>query len=266
MSFSAEWLALRAGFDSAARSRELEARLAAWAACRTANTGRPLAVVDLGAGSGNNRRHLAPRLPVAQAWTLVDADPALLAAARDDGPDVTVLQADLASDVEAAIPAGTDLITASALIDLVSESWLERLLARADAVAAALLVVLTYDGHADWDPPDRLDRTVIELFNRHQSKDKGFGPALGPEAGKALTRIAGRHPLEARSDWVVGPADAGMRRALVDAWAEAAAEIEPAASGEIGEWSRRSRDRSGRLTVGHVDQLLLPCSREVASY
>lgn len=258
MSFSETWLALRAGFDTAARSREVERRLAAWATARATATGRPLAVVDLGAGSGNNRRHLAPRLPVDQAWTLVDADDALLAAARTGDPAITVRRIDLAADLETALPEGTDLIAASALIDLVSAEWLERLVVRADAIGAALLMVLTYDGRTIWQPPDPLDARVLDLVNRHQRSNKGFGPALGPDAGPALAKLAGDRLIQATSDWSIGPNDGAMRAALVEGWASAAIDMSPGEAVEIAGWRDRSIDRVARITVGHVDQLVLP--------
>ncbi|MEQ9334231.1 methyltransferase domain-containing protein [Thalassobaculum sp.] len=258
MSFSETWLTLRAGFDAAARSRALEDRLANWATTRTLATGRPLAVVDLGAGSGNNRRHLAPRLPAGQAWTLVDADGALLAAAARNDPAVAVRQADLAAELEAALPDGTDLVTASALIDLVSAEWLQRLVARVEALGAALLVVLTYDGRTAWQPADPLDSRVLELVNRHQRSDKGFGPALGPDAGPALARLCGGRLVQASSDWAIGPGDDAMRAALVEGWAAAAIELSPGEAGGIAAWRDRSIGRAARLTVGHLDQLVLP--------
>lgn len=258
MSFSETWLALRAGYDTTARSPVLERELARWAAARTAAAGRALSVVDLGAGTGNNQRHLAPRLPVEQSWTLVDADPALLEAARRADPSVAVRGVDLAADLEAAIPETTDLVTASALIDLVSAGWLERLLARVDAVGAALLVVLTYDGRTAWQPPDPVDGRVVELVNRHQRTDKGFGPALGPDAGPALARLAGARVSQATSDWVIAPNDAPMRSALVEGWTAAAIEISPGEATEIDAWRSRSLGRQARLTVGHLDQLVMP--------
>lgn len=258
MSFSEPWLALRAGFDTAARSRDVERRLAAWSTARAAATGRPLAVVDLGAGSGNNRRHLAPRLPVDQAWTLVDADDALLAAAHAGDPAITVRRIDLAADLDAALPEGTDLIAASALIDLVSAEWLERLVARADLIGAALLMVLTYDGRTAWQPPDPLDARVLELVNRHQRSDKGFGPALGPHAGSILAKLAGDRLVQAPSDWSIGPDDRAMRAALVEGWSSAAIEMSPGEAVEVTAWHDRSIDRFAQITVGHLDQLVLP--------
>jgi len=258
VSFSEDWLRLRARFDTAARSRTLEAALAAWAIGRAA--GRPLAVVDLGAGSGNNRRHLAARLPVAQAWTLVDADPALLAAARRTDPQVAVRRLDLATELEQAIPAGTDLVTASALIDLVSRDWLERLLARADAVGAGLFVVLTYDGRTEWAPAEAFDGRILELVNRHQRRDKGFGPALGPDAGPTLAQLAGERVATADSDWVIGPGEAAMRAALVDGWAAAAAETAPDQAAAIARWRDGAIHRKATLTVGHLDQWVMPAA------
>lgn len=258
MSFSQDWLALRAGFDAAARSPTLEARLAAWAATRVAASGRPLAVIDLGAGSGNNHRHLAPRLDLPQSWTLVDADPVLLEAARRDIPDVALRKADLSTELASVIRPGTDLVTASALIDLVSERWLQHLLARVDAVGAALLVVLTYDGRTTWQPSVTLDERVLDLVNRHQRTDKGFGPALGPDAGPTLARLAGNRLVQAYSDWTVEAQDTAMRRALADGWAAAACEMAPGEAGAIEAWRLRSHERPARIVVGHVDQLVTP--------
>ncbi len=258
MNFSEDWLGLRAGFDTRARSRMLEGRLGSWTSQRVTRTGRPLSVVDLGAGSGNNYRHLHPRLPVEQAWTLVDADAALLTAAQRTAPPMAVQTIDLATDLEGALPAGTDLVTASALIDLVSATWLERLMARVDALGAALLVVLTYDGRTLWEPSEPFDDRVLELVNRHQRSDKGFGPALGPDAALALARLTGQRAVEETSDWIIDAGDMAMRRALVDGWASAALDIAPDESASINSWRSRSIDRRARLTVGHVDQLLIP--------
>ncbi|MEQ8393889.1 class I SAM-dependent methyltransferase [Thalassobaculum sp.] len=258
MSFSEDWLGLRAGFDTRARSRALEERLATWTSQRVARTGRPLSVVDLGAGSGNNRRHLHSRLPVEQTWTLADADAALLEAAQRAAPSVAVQTVDLATDLEDALPVGTDLVTASALVDLVSAAWLQRLVARVDTLGAALLVVLTYDGRTRWEPSEPLDDRILELVNRHQRSDKGFGPALGPDAAPMLAQLARQQVVQETSDWIIEANETAMRQALVDGWASAALEIAPDESAAIGDWRSRSMDRHARLTVGHVDQLITP--------
>lgn len=252
MSFSPHWLALRAPFDTAARSTAPEGRLAAWLAGR-----RSVSVVDLGAGSGNNLAHLAPRLPAAQHWTLVDADGVLLAEAARRHPGVAIREGDLAGDLDALIPDGTDLVTASALIDLVSEAWLARLAARVRAVGCALLVVLTYDGRIDWERETEADAEVRALVNRHQRGDKGFGPALGPAAPETLSALLDGVE-SAASDWIVGPDDTAMRRALVEGWAEAASQIAPDRTEAIAGWRARSVSEPRALAVGHADQLWLP--------
>ncbi|MCR9174694.1 MAG: class I SAM-dependent methyltransferase [Alphaproteobacteria bacterium] len=255
--FSADWLSLRARFDTAARAQVLEDRLARFAATRLSGSGRALQVVDLGAGSGNNHRHLSPRLPVRQHWTLVDGDEDLLRTAPQT-TDLSRRHADLAIDLEAAIPDAADVVTASALIDLVSREWLVRLVRRVEEIDAALLVVLTYDGRIRWSDEDAEDAWVRDLVNMHQRGEKGFGPALGPDAPRALQDLAGPGLATLSSDWKIGTADKDMRGALVDGWAAAAAEIAPDDGARISAWAERRRQIESGLVVGHADQLMLP--------
>ena len=264
--FSAHWLELREPFDAAARAATLEASLARWAKSR----GAPLRIVDLGAGTGSNLRHLAPRLPVAQDWLLIEHDPALIAAGEARLPTSREIRAryrraDLVDELEAVLAGPVDLVTCSALLDLVSADWLDRLLRIVLARDLALLAVLTYDGRVDLAPGRPLDGEVITRVNRHQRTDKGFGPALGPEAGTELARAlraAGDQPLSALSDWRVEPGARAFTTALVASWAEAAAAIAPARAEAIDSWRRERLDdvATGALAcrVGHVDLLRLP--------
>jgi len=269
--FSAEWLALREPYDRAARAPALEERLAKWAAGR----GR-LEVLDLGSGTGSNLRHLAPRLPLAQHWTLVEHDPALIAAgeklAKPAGVAADYLRADLVADLDHVFDRPVDLVTASALIDLVSSAWLERLLAKLATRPTALLIVLSYDGRMEFERADRqagdldrIGREVVALFNRHQRTDKGFGPALGPTAAAELELGLGTlgKPIAVESDWVFGPSDRAILLPFLRGVADAAAEIaEPGQLDEIAAWHDASAVAAagGGLTcrVGHRDLLFLP--------
>jgi hypothetical protein len=72
------------------------------------------------------------------------------------------------------------LVTASALMDLVSETWAEGLLRRCRSAGADVLFALSYDGRIEFEPALQDDALVTGLVNRHQRSDKGFGPAMGP--------------------------------------------------------------------------------------
>ena len=124
--FSADWLALREPYDLRARnSAVLDAVIAAL-------KGHPsIRIVDLACGTGSTLRALSPHLAGQQNWRLVDNDLGLLAraiaTARPAGVTVTAMPLDLNRDLEAVLDGPVDLITTSALLDLVSEPWLERL-------------------------------------------------------------------------------------------------------------------------------------------
>jgi len=230
-----------------------------------------------------------PRLGAQQRWLLVDRDPAVLsdlprrmapwAAGRGyaiapgrSGAEWLITAEGLECHVQTrcqelgrlddpALFAGRHLVTASALLDLVSGEWLTALASRCRDAGATALFALTYDGRSTCSPPDRDDEVVRELMNRHQrSNDKGFGRAAGPDAVESAARAfadAGFHVERATSDWAL-PADAAeMQRELVGGWAEAAGEIDPARARVIREWlARRLRHiAEGRsvVTVGHED-------------
>ncbi|NJO23932.1 MAG: class I SAM-dependent methyltransferase [Sphingomonadales bacterium] len=238
-SFSADWLTLREPFDRAARDVGLAEKLAAWSAQREA-----LDVVDLGSGTGSMRRWLAPRLHVAQRWRLVERDRALIAVGKQqlDAAEAGYVQADLVADLESLVLPSTGLVTASALVDLVSEAWAKRLARAVVRAGAALYLTLTYDGAIDLDPADGFDLAVTSLVNRHQTQDKGFGPALGPRAHAGFLNLlepASGTLLTASSPWVIEAGGLAMQRALIEGWAAAAVETESDAQADIRAWQGR---------------------------
>jgi hypothetical protein len=261
------WLALREGVDAEARSERLT-RLVADAT----SVHDPLHVLDLATGTGSNIRYLANRLPARrQRWLGVDVSatlltrlplrmPALAAAPPDS--QIETRQMNLAALDDPGIFARRHLVTASALLDLVSEAWLQRLAAhcRAAGVPAALFT-LTYDGRSSCAPFEPEDDVVRDLFNRHQRTDKGLGGiAAGPDAAGCAVRAfagAGYRVDSEPSDWVLGADDSRLQRELIDGWARAATEIAPDQASTIAGWRRRRLEHldagRSRVIVGHQD-------------
>lgn len=262
-SFTADWLVLREPYDAMAVDHGLAGALASWAASR----GGGLRVMDLGAGTGTNLRRLAPLLGSGQRWTLVELDPALITAGEASPPiadvDARYRQLDLARDLERLADEGpVDLLTASALLDLVSEDWLRRLTALRSRLGCALYVTLTVDGRVAWTPADPFDREAHTAVARHQRTDKGFGPALGSDAVPALTRLLGDATRTAASDWRLTIDDTEIQRELLCGYAEAAEAVDPGSVEVVCAWRHRRQEHlltaTSELTVGHRDVLFLP--------
>jgi SAM-dependent methyltransferase len=267
-SFSPDWLALREPVDHRSRPDALLPPLLDWW-----NERRATRVVDLGSGTGSNLRYLAPRLGAGQSWRLVDHDAGLLVRAQLGTAGVRgvasleIVPGDLAREgLDAA--RGAELVTASALLDLVSRGWLDRLVEACAHARAAALLALSWDGVMEWDPADPDDRLVTDAVRAHQRRDKGTGPALGPTAGPTAERAfadAGYRTRLAESPWILGPQDRALVLALVDGWESAAAEQRPEEAARVRGWAelrrRNARHRPFTLTVGHFDLLALPPKR-----
>lgn len=247
--FAADWLALRAPADAAAR----DPLLLAAAAAHLAEVPEPLAV-DLGAGSGATVAAFGTDVPGLH-WRLVDHDPALLALASSRfGTAVEPVCADLA-DVAALPLTGARLVTASALLDLMTAAWVEALADRLAAAGVGVYAALSYDGAMAWDPALADDARVCTAFNRHQRGDKGLGPALGPDAVPVLERLLAARGFEVRtapSRWRLGPSEARLHEELVSGIAAAAA---------APTWGQARLATAATCTVGHVDLLALPAAR-----
>lgn len=264
--FSADWLALREGADRRAANRGVLAAVRRWAGHR-ARAADSLAVVDLGAGTGNTLRRLAPLLPPRQSWLLVDADAALLDWASPGrhpagrGLRIDTAVRDLAdARALAACMGAADLVIASALLDLASRSWCRALLHSLGRDGCPLYAPISYDGRIALEPADPFDETVRALVNAHQGRDKGFGPALGPVAAATLVRLAvaeGAIVCAGRSDWRLEAPDDGLIAPLLRGWLEAAGEMAPDLRPAAGAWlERRARQLAAgtlRARVGHID-------------
>ena len=273
--FAPGWLDLREAADHRSRNGKLARAIA-----KHFDGWRPVTVVDLGCGTGSNLRATAPLLGPEQHWTLVDYDPALLDAAAErlaawaDGTDrqgstlalfkgakridVEVRCADVALDLEAALGPPANLVTASALFDLASAEFIARFAAATVARKSALYAVLTYDGDQRWTPEHEADAALLAAFHAHQRRDKGLGPAAGPDAPDALSEAfatAGYAVQEGDSAWRLGAGDEALIAELAAGFAEAVRETGQVDAQSIAAW--RSAPRTGAI-VGHADTLALP--------
>jgi hypothetical protein len=279
--FSADWLSLREPADTAARPQTL----IDWVATSLPRD-HSVHVLDLATGTGSNLRYLAPRLGGLQQWVLADHDPALLRAiptrlvtwaesldvevgvsgasltARGEGFSSRVdrLQVDLARDLAAIDFRRFDLVTTAALLDLVSDVWLEDLVRRCVEESCLVLFALSYDGRIECMPTDPFDSRIRDLVNAHQRTEKGFGRALGPDAATRTVRLLerlGYEVLAEQSDWRIDAGQPELQSELIGGWAAAAVEMSGDERAAIEEWLQRRlawvREGQSRLVVGHVD-------------
>ena len=234
---SPDWLALREPSDAAARARDLAERLGG----RPPATGRWV-IHDLGGGTGAMGRWLAPLLPGPQHWIVHDRDADLLAvAAADlpgpaaDGAAVTVEAR--CSDITRLGPgdlAGATLITASALLDLLTETDLAGLVTVCAGARCPVLLTLSVVGRVRLAPADPLDGRVAAAFDAHQRRPTQRGRLLGPDAAaravEAFYRV-GAEVLVRPSPWWLGPAQADLAAEWFTGWVGAAREQQPELAG-----------------------------------
>jgi hypothetical protein len=259
-SFSADWLVLREPHDGRARNPAVLAAVSA-----LVERWSPIRIVDLASGLGSMLRALAPRLPSPQIWRLVDKNSELLAFAdRMTAPSaelaVEFCGLDLGHNLHNALVGTIDLVTASALLDLVSEGWLDQLLSEIVRRRLPFYTTLTYDGRAEIEPADPLDAAIIAATNIHQRIDKGFGPALGPTAVRAaIARLESLQysVVSGPSDWIIGANDREIQMKIFAFWASAGQAIGGFSHSEMAGWLARRRDAviagCSSIRIGHVD-------------
>jgi hypothetical protein len=265
---SRQWLALREPADAAARARDLVEHLAR----RLPVTGRQV-IHDLGCGTGAMSRWLAPLLPGPQHWVMHDRDADLLevaAAGRPspaaDGAAVTVEPKH--SDITRLHPAdlaGASLITASALLDLLTGDELAGLVAVCAGAGCPLLLTLSVVGHVSLIPADPMDHRVAAAFDAHQCRAAARGRLLGPDAvARAAEEFArvGAEVLSRDSPWRLGALQSDLAAEWFTGWVGAACEQQAGLAAETDSYTcrRLAEARAGQLavTVDHADLLILP--------
>jgi hypothetical protein len=255
---SPDWLVLREPADAAARSEQLAERLA-----RHVAASGGLVIHDLGGGSGSMGRWLVPRLPGPQHRVVHDRDADLLEIAVAVPPgsaSVTVeaRRSDIAQLTSEEL-AGASLVTASALLDLLTADELARMLGV--CIGRPMLLALTVVGRVALAPADPLDVPIGAAFNDHQRR----GGLLGPDAVAAAAeqlRGTGAQVLVRPSPWRLDAANADLMADWLDGWIAAACEQEPALADAGGAYRdlRLAQAAAGELavTVDHADLLVLP--------
>ncbi|MGH3306212.1 MAG: class I SAM-dependent methyltransferase [Nocardioides sp.] len=265
---SAGWLALREPADAAARADELVEELRLHLA-----HDRITQVHDLGCGTGSMARWLAPRLPGPQHWVLYDRDAALLPLAAADAPreasdgspvSVQTEQRDI-TRLDPGALAGASLVTASALLDMMTSEELQRLVDTCVEPGCPALITLTVTGRVDLAPADPSDQLFAAAFNEHQRRASPAGRRLGPDALDAavddFTRL-GFEVLVRPSPWCLGPDESELTTAWLDGWVGPACEQRPELEDLRPAYVRRrlAELADGRLsvTVHHQDLLARP--------
>ncbi|MFF6779491.1 methyltransferase domain-containing protein [Streptomyces sp. NPDC012510] len=273
--YAPQWLELREGADADARAVDLldplRIRLANLPGRATA-----LTVHDLGCGTGSMGRWLAPRLDGAQRWVLHDQDPNLLRlavaraprAAADGSPvTVTTRRGDIgrltADDLE-----GASLVTASALLDVLTREEIEALAAACAGAGVPVLLTLSVVGRVDLVPAHPMDAEITEAFNAHQRASELLGPDAITVACEAFAQQGATvrvHP----SPWQLDSRHTALVAEWLRGWVGAACEQRPElterAEAYLGDRLRANAAGELRAVVHHSDLLALPRPKGGAS-
>jgi len=264
---SPEWLALREPEDATARSHEL-----ALAAAMNVPEG-PVIVHDLGSGTGSMMRWLAPLLPGPQNWILHDWNPDLIESAitrirpqdRDRAAISVLARPGNLADVRASDLAGASLVTASALLDVLTSHEAHTIVNACVEARCPALLTLSVTGQVRLSPRDGLDAAFEDAFNAHQLRQAGNRRQLGPYGApiaRGLFTLAGWNVRQSTTEWRL---DHGRQRLLIDwfcGWVDAAAEQEPRLRSEAARYRRLRMSQIGRgelaARIRHVDLLAWP--------
>jgi hypothetical protein len=160
---------------------------------------------------------------------------------------------------------GATLITASALLDLLTEEELARLIAICAGAGCPMLLTLSVLGHVELIPADHLDGRVAAAFDAHQRRVTERGRLAGPDAVALAVEQCGQVGAEVLirpSPWQLGASQADLAAAWFTGWFDAACEqeVELAAEAELYARRRCAQAAAGELvvTVDHADMLVSP--------
>ena len=151
--------------------------------------------------------------------------------------------------------AGATLITASALLDLLTGDELAGAGRPSAPAPVPVLLTLSVVGRVELHPADPLDARVAAAFDAHQRRTTRRGRLLGPDAVAAAVEASagcGAEVLVRPSPWRLGAPEADLAAEWFTGWVGAACEQQA----ELAAESRRLRDadvwrRRGRTARRH---------------
>ncbi|MCD9876543.1 class I SAM-dependent methyltransferase [Streptomyces guryensis] len=264
--YAPEWLELREPADAAGRAHELLDPLRIRLANLPGKAG--LVIHDLGCGTGSMGRWLAPRLDGPQHWILHDRDPYLLhfaavASPRSaaDGSRVTVetRRGDVARLTPDAL-AGASLVTASALLDVLTREEIDTLAVACTGAGCPALLTLSVAGRVELTPSDPMDEEITDAFNAHQRRGGLLGPDAITVACEAFSERGATVQVNP-SPWRLGPDEAALTAQWLRGWVGAAVEERPELKARAERYlqDRLAACRAGELhvVVHHSDLLAL---------
>jgi hypothetical protein len=264
---SSEWLALREPADADARSRELALTVAALLPAG------PIVIHDLGSGTGSMMRWLAPFLPGPQTWILHDWNENLTAQAIDgarstdrDGGAVSVQsRTGNLTHLHATDLAGASLVTASALLDVLTSRETHAIVNACVRAGCPTLLALSVTGDVRLDPQDERDGAFQDAFNAHQLRQADDRQQLGrygAPIARGLFAEAGWGVRSGTTLWRLDHTRARLLREWFDGWVDAAVEQDPQLGNCAADYRqlRESQIERGELSalVSHVDLLAWP--------
>lgn len=264
---SSDWLALREAEDARARSRDL-----ALAAAKLLPAG-PVVVHDLGSGTGSMMRWLAPLLPGPQRWVLHDWNVRLTERALDDAPPVDRAGRPVAIETRGGALAqltasdldGASLVTASALLDVLTARELHAIVDACVGVGAPALFALSVTGDAELSPYDPRDAIVGRAFNAHQRRladGRSLLGRYGAPIARGLFALAGWRVRETTTQWHLDDREPALLAEWFDGWVDAAVEQTPELRDEGAAYRRlrAAQQVRGELSavVRHRDLLAWP--------
>jgi hypothetical protein len=191
---SSEWLRLREPADAAARASELVEKARSYLPTHGGAT-----IHDLGCGTGSMARWLAVRLPGPQHWVMYDRDDDLLTLAAANPPDraadgTQVTMETRRRDITQMEPvelAGGALITASALLDMMTAEELQRLVATCAGVDCPVLIALSVTGRVEITPRSPGPAQSVAARPRSRRSRGRLVHRLAGRSLRAATRAAG---------------------------------------------------------------------------